>query len=73
MESQFQVLKTNADIDPINQSFSTFFISWHMLIYKILWHTKKYIFCQSDKINRYNSDSFTLDGYCWVGVVIFSI
>ena len=34
----------------------------HKLITKLLQHAKKYIFCQSDK-NRYNFDSFTLDGY----------
>ena len=33
------------------------------IITKILQHTKNIYFCWSDKKNRYNIDSFTLDGY----------
>ena len=36
----------------------------HKLITNILHHTKKYIFCQSDKKKRYNFDLFTSDSYC---------
>ena len=43
----------------LSQMFSTFFILWHkLLIAKILWHTKNYIFFASLTKNRYNFDSF---------------
>ena len=44
----------------------------HKIITKILQHTKNVFFANLTK-NRYNFDSFTPDGYCYVGlaVVIF--
>ena len=36
------------------------------LITKIMQRTQKYIFCRPDKKNRYNFDSFTPDGCCYV-------
>ena len=45
--------------------------SWHaLLITNILLHAKKYVFCQPDKKNRNNFDSFTLNIVVLV-VVIF--
>ena len=43
----------------------------HRLITKILRHTKRYIFCQPDKINRYDFDSLTLMTIVVLAVVIF--
>ena len=40
---------------------------------KNLWHTKKYIFHQSDQKNRCDFDSFTLDSYCSAGCCHFFI
>ena len=45
----------------------------HKLIIEILQHTQKYIFCPSDKKNRYNLDSFTPNHYFCVGCCHFFI
>ena len=43
----------------------------HKIITKILLHTKKYVFFANLTKNRYSFDSFTLDGFCCMAVVIF--
>ena len=43
------------------------------LITKILLHTQKNFFCWSGKRNRYDFDSFTPDGYCYVGCCLIFI
>ena len=48
---------------PLEQRFSTLFISWHMDTNSVA----HYNFCWSDKKLRINFDSFTPDGYCCVG------
>ena len=51
------------------QPFSSY--GTHKLIAQFLWHTKRIYFLPIWQKNRYNFDSFTVDGYCGIGVVIF--
>ena len=56
----------------LEQRFSTFsYEGTHKLITKVLRHTKKYIFCRSDKKMDIILISFIPDGYCCVGCCQF--